>query len=79
MKQSDHLFVYGTLMSGIENAINFQVVEYGEFIGLGIFPLLGAQTPRVNLFFAENRLTLISRTPTRFLGLTWRQEPSDPK
>ncbi len=36
MKQPDYLFVYGTLMSGIENPINFQVAEYGEFIGLGI-------------------------------------------
>lgn len=36
MKQPDYLFVYGTLMSGIQNPINFQMAEYGQFIGLGI-------------------------------------------
>ena len=38
MKKEDYLFVYGTLMSGIENPINFQMAEYGEFIGLGTLP-----------------------------------------
>ena len=38
MRQQDYLFVYGTLMSGIENPINFQMAEYGEFIGLGVIP-----------------------------------------
>jgi gamma-glutamylcyclotransferase (GGCT)/AIG2-like uncharacterized protein YtfP len=38
MKQPEYLFVYGTLMSGIENPINFQMAEYGEFMGLGIIP-----------------------------------------
>ena len=38
MRQQDYLFVYGTLMSGIENPINFQMAEHGEFIGLGVIP-----------------------------------------
>ena len=38
MRQQDYLFVYGTLMSGIENPINFQMAEFGEFIGLGVIP-----------------------------------------